>query len=160
MAKRQDSGDPNWNLEAFREANAHWRSIFEQFYKHAGITFVLNGVLFTALSYTLSDQRPDANSDYAAVQTVIGLMASFIGIVFNLGAGIAFVRIWTAWRDIHQRGVALQNKLIDKDFRYYDVINLNGRRWVHSLTVFFYGVLTFGWVSLFVIIVWWQLCPS
>ncbi|MEC9265142.1 MAG: hypothetical protein RLW87_09665 [Alphaproteobacteria bacterium] len=153
MADHDTSGELNWNLEAFREANAHWRSIFEQFYKHAAMTFVLNGVLFTALSYTLPDQKVDFATSYALVGILISLMVSAVGIVFNLGAGIAFRRLWEAWRDIHRRGVTLQENLIASEFRYYDVIDLGGRPKVYILTNVFYGFLTVGWIAIFLLVV-------
>lgn len=143
-----------WNAEIYREANSYGRSIYEQFYKHAGISFGLNAILLTAISVIFGKDGMFQTHFDLATASVVFVVA--LGVVFNLGAltaysSSAFVlrRLLEYAQEVEPRlqggGLELAHKLngVPQDgfwaafAKTFDVV------W---LTKLFYSIFICGWV--------------
>lgn len=85
-------------LESYRQANQYARANYEGFYKHATISFAFNALLLTAFGFIFKDSAgtPQIASAGNLINTMTLGLAS-LGVVFNLGALVAFRTSWSAW---------------------------------------------------------------
>jgi membrane protein DedA with SNARE-associated domain len=85
--------------DSYKEAHNYCRSAMEYYFKLGTMSFALNALLIAALSYTLSDNLP---SEHQRIRSYLPIIIVSIGVVYNLGALIAYRIIATIFTRVRQ----------------------------------------------------------
>ena len=81
--------------EVYREANAYARSIYEQFFKLATMSFAFNAAMLAALGYLLKDQTAPPADFGLPLHPITAL--GFLGAVYNIGALLSYNKGMLSW---------------------------------------------------------------
>lgn len=140
--------------ESYREANLYARSIYEQFYKHATISFAFNAILITAIGYITGTNIDGVFKEF---RFHIIFIMGILGVLYNCGALLSFIQTRQIWYNLHNKIYEYESEMNDF-IKVQEAIcgdNKNGgsvsskKIWgpVSIMTCLFFGSLITLWLS-------------
>lgn len=88
-----------FEVEVYKQANEYSRSMYEQFFKLAAMSFALNTMLLVALGFVMGEE---VAQDRRALSTIGAEILAFLGVIYNTGALCAYNRSMGIWEQLHE----------------------------------------------------------
>lgn len=126
------------------------KASYDSFFKLGAMSFTLNGLLFTGLSYFFNNIASASNRFSAVVVVAI----SVIGVVYNMGAGCAFISLADLTASLQRKVKELDKQLGFEVAASRSAISNGLATASVFLTVLFFVLWIVAWLALVVWIVW------